>query len=260
VHHYASDIGKGKVHALQFDSELWYALLRECDQTEKIIQDQWAVMGQYDNAHRVKLVVDEYGPWYLEGTELHPEHIFGQQITMRDALATALTLDIFNRNSDKVVIATNAQLINNINALFLAHEDQFIVTPNFHVFDLYSAHQGGQTLRTEFTSPHVAYQHNGGPHSLWGLNGSASRKGSTVTLTVVNTNISSPSQTQIHVRDGNCAKATAIVLTASDIHAHNTFADPNAVQTASLTVSKEENLLNVALPPASVTRISISLV
>ena len=29
------------------------------------------------------------------------EHIFGQQVTVRDALAPALTLDAFNRNAEK---------------------------------------------------------------------------------------------------------------------------------------------------------------
>ena len=71
----------------------------------------------------MKLVVDEYGPWYREGTEVDPTHIFGQQVTIRDALATALTLDTFIRHGEKVSLATNAQFVNNINALFLAHED-----------------------------------------------------------------------------------------------------------------------------------------
>ena len=31
-----------------------------------------------------------------------PTHILGQQITIRDALSTALTLDTFNRNAEKV--------------------------------------------------------------------------------------------------------------------------------------------------------------
>ena len=92
--------------------------MRVCDRIEQILQDQWAVMGQYSTAHQVKLVVDEYGPWYREGTEVDPTHIFGQQVTIRDALATALTLDCFNRNADKVSLATNAQLVNCfINAL-----------------------------------------------------------------------------------------------------------------------------------------------
>jgi len=109
----------------------WYELLRESNRIEQILNDHWAAMGQYDTAHRVKLVVDEYGPWYRQGSEVDPTHIFGQQITMRDALATALTLDTFNRNADKVMMATCAQLVNNLNALFLAHEDSLLAHRTF---------------------------------------------------------------------------------------------------------------------------------
>ncbi len=97
IHHYAANLSRGKTRdwalgkgdALQFDVVDWYELLRECDRIEQIMSDQWAVMGEYDPQHQIKLVVDEYGPWYREGTELDPTHIFGQQVTIRDALATA---------------------------------------------------------------------------------------------------------------------------------------------------------------------------
>ncbi len=135
IHHYASDLGRGltgnnnfrNADALQFDEVGWYEVMRECDRIEQILSDQWAIMGQFDPQHHIKIVVDEYGPWYRTGTEVNTEHIFGQQVTVRDALATALTLDAFNRNAEKVSVAACAQLVNNINALFLCHEDKFLV-------------------------------------------------------------------------------------------------------------------------------------
>ncbi|MBN9617287.1 MAG: alpha-L-arabinofuranosidase [Acidobacteriales bacterium 59-55] len=264
VHHYASDLSRGgarkgdrKGDALQFEPVDWYELLRQCDLTEQIIHDQWAAMGQYDTEHRVKLVVDEYGPWYREGTELDPTHIFGQQITVRDALATALTLDIFNRNSEKVSIATCAQLINNLNALFLAHEDRFFATPNFHVFAMYAAHQGGEALRTVFSVPDVQYMRDGKSARFWGLNGSASRKGSVVTLTVVNPDLSKTTDTRIALRGARIIRADGTVLTADDMHAHNTFDQPDAVTPEDLAVAVREEQLNVSLPPASVTKLTV---
>ena len=113
VHHYSWNLGRGKTNdwvaakgdALKFDAMDWYEVMREANGMERIVTDQWAALGQFDKERRIKLVVDEYGPWYREGTELDPSHIFGQQVTMRDALATALTLDIFNRNAEKVEMA-----------------------------------------------------------------------------------------------------------------------------------------------------------
>jgi alpha-L-arabinofuranosidase len=267
IHHYASNLSRGKTNdwilgkgdALKFDMVDWYELLRECDRINQIMADQWAEMGQYDPEHKVKLVVDEYGPWYREGTELDPEHIFGQQVTVRDALATALTLDAFNRNADKVTMATCAQLVNNINALFLCHEDRFFSTPNFYVFEMYAPHQGGQSLRTEFVAPEVQYQRDGQPASFWGLNGSASRKGNIVTLTMVNSALSSPCQTQIALRRSTMAHVTGTVLAAGDMHAHNTFEQPKAVKSAPLNATVSGDMVNVTIPAASVTKLEISL-
>ena len=256
VHHYAAT---RRADALQFEAGAWYDVLKQCAFIDQIIGDQWAVMGQYDKEHRVKLVVDEYGPWYREGSEVDITHIFGQQVTVRDALATALTLDAFNRNCDKVSVATNAQLVNNINALFLTHEDKFLTTPVFHVFGMYAAHQGGQALQSVFSAPDVHYTFADKPQQLWGLNGSASRKGNTVTITLVNPDVNSPKQTQVALQGakGNSAKGT--VLTANDIHSHNTWGQPDNVKPAALAVDLRGESLMVTLPAASVTKLEVEL-
>ena len=137
--HYYTDLPE----ALKFTAEDVYPGYALADRMEKIMLDHWTAMGVYDRNHRVKLVVDEYGPWYrFSDTRLDPTHVLGQQLTVRDAVMTALTLDTFNRNAEKVGIAACAQLINCIDSLFLSHEDHFITTPVFHVFDMYKGHQG----------------------------------------------------------------------------------------------------------------------
>jgi alpha-N-arabinofuranosidase len=267
IHHYASDLSRGKPHdwisgkgdAINFEAVDWYEIMRECNRIEKIMSDQWTIMGQYDTEHRVKLVVDEYGPWYRQGSELDPSHIFGQQVTVRDALATALTLDAFNRNCEKVGVATCAQLVNNLNALFLCHEDKFIATPNFYVFEMYAAHQGAQSLRTEFSTPDIHYDRDGKDTTFWGLNGSASRKGNKVTLTMVNPSLTSPTDTQIALRGGKPTAAAGVILHSSDMHAHNTFDQPNMIKSALLSVSVAADMLAVTIPPASVMKIEVTL-
>ena len=264
IHHYSFGFHevngrREQADALAFDAAQWYGILRECDQVERIITDQWTAMGQYDRDHRVKLVVDEYGPWYREGTELDPTHIFGQQITIRDALATALTLDAFNRQADKVSIATCAQLVNNINALFLCHEDRFLMTPNFYVFEMYAAHQGADMLRTEISAPSLYYSADGKRESFWGLNGSASRKEKAITVTLVHPELEQPKEVQIALRGGTAISASARVLAAGDMHAHNTFERPDAVTTRGLEGSVQEGSVHLSVPPASVAAIHIEM-
>jgi alpha-N-arabinofuranosidase len=267
IHHYASNLSRGKTQdwvlgkgdALRFEAVDWYELLRECNRIEQIVSDQWAAMSQYDPQHQVKLVVDEYGPWYRAGTELDPSHIFGQQITVRDALATALTLDAFNRHADKVSVATCAQLVNNLNALFLCHEDRFLATPNFHVFAMYAGHQGGQGLRAEFSAPDVHYDRDGKQASFWGLNGSATRKGNVLTVTAVNPHLENTLECQIAVRAAKVSSATGTALWSADMHAHNTFDQPELVKPQSLSVAVDGSAVHLTMPSASVVKIELAL-
>ena len=194
MHHYAwnasggrtTDWYAGKRDAVKFDAEQYYEILRDADQMESLITAHWAVMGETDPRHRTKLVVDEWGAWYATGTEPFPEALIGQQNTMRDAVLAGLTLDTFNRHADKVAMAAVAQLVNCLQSLFMAHEDKFCVTPTYHVFDMYAAHQGARSVRTLVASPANSYNRNGTPTTMRGLNGSASVNGSTLTLTVTN--------------------------------------------------------------------------
>jgi alpha-N-arabinofuranosidase len=255
VHHYAAH---GE-QALRFEDSNWYQVLKECDYVEQIIEDQWSAMGQYDKEHRVRLVVDEYGPWYVEGSELDPTHIFGQQVTVRDALATALTLDAFNRHPEKVCMGTNAQLVNNINALFLCHEDKFLATPNYYVFGMYAGHQGGQALRANFSAPNIHFNYEGKSSTMWGLNGSASRKGNVITVTAVNTDVHSPKLTRLKLRGMKIQQVTGTALYAADMHAHNTFENPTAVQPTPLHADLSGGEVNVTVPAGSLVKLELTV-
>ncbi len=256
IHHY-SRLPDGD--ALTFTPKEWYGLLRSADEMEQIILDTWAVMGEYDRDHRIKLVVDEYGSWHREGTEIDPTHIFGQQITIRDAVLTALTLDCFNRHPEKVSMANCAQLVNNLNALFLAHEDKFWATPNFHVFDMYASHQDAQAVRTTFAAPRIDGSTAGVDRSFWGLKGSASIKAKRLTITAVNPSTESAREAQIAVRGANAASAKATVLSNQDIHAHNTFEQQDAVRPKAATVKNQGGALYFTFPAASVVKLEVEL-
>ncbi len=219
LHHYAWNLGLGRTNdwfaakgdALNFDTAEYYELLREADRMESLINQHWTVMGQYDRQHRVKLVVDEWGAWYKKGSELHPSHLLGQQSTMRDAVLAGLTLDTFNRHADKVAMANVAQLINSLHSLFLAHEDKFIVTPTFHVFEMFMPHMGGRAVRALFSAPEARYTRVDKPAEFWGLGGSASVNGKQLTLTVTNPHASEARETEIVVRGARAGSAQARV-------------------------------------------------
>jgi alpha-N-arabinofuranosidase len=268
LHHYSwntsrgatNDWVAGKGDALQFTTDEWYEMLNEAQRMDTLITGHWAVMGEIDRRHRVKLLVDEWGTWYKGGTEMQPHHLFGQQSTMRDALVAGLTLDIFHRHTDKVAMANIAQLVNCLQSLFLAHEDKFLATPTFHVFEMYAPHVGGQSVRTASSAPRISYARVNGQGSFWGLEGSASIKDKRLTLTVVNPHVSEPRETEIAIRGAAASSVQAMTIAAPDIHAHNTFEQPTAVRPRDERVTKPRDRMIVhTFPPASVTRLTIDL-
>jgi alpha-N-arabinofuranosidase len=268
LHHYSwnvsrgatTDWNEGKGDAVRFTTDEWYELLREAARMDDLITSHWAAMGEIDRRHRVKLVVDEWGAWHRPGTEVHPSHLLGQQSTMRDALLAALTLDTFHRHADKVAMANIAQLVNCLQSLFLAHEDKFVATPTFHVFEMYGAHVGGRSLRTLVAAPPIAYQRVGATGSMWGLGSSASLNDRTVTLTVVNPHVSETRETEIAVRGASIASVRAHVLHAADIHAVNKFEQPTAIAPRDDGAGVPKGNITVhRFAPASVTRLTLRL-
>jgi alpha-N-arabinofuranosidase len=267
LHHYAWNLSRGKTQnwdagkgdALKFDSVDWYELLREGERMEGLVNGHWQVLSEFDPLHRVKLVVDEWGPWYRPGSEATPGDLLEQMPTLRDAVFSGMTLDIFNRNPEKIAMANCAQLINCLNSLYLAREDKFVITPVGHVFELYASHQQGQALRTVFSAPNLPYDRDGKPASFWGLRGAASVRGKTLTITAVNPSTNESRLVEIALRRGTVKESSMTFLTNSDVHAHNTFEQQNVVVPQTKALTPSGGALVVEFPPASVVALNIQL-
>ncbi len=254
----STDWMKSKGNGLKFTPEEYYEIIREAEIMDALIKEHWSVMGETDRQHRVKLVVDEWGAWYAPGTEPFPEALLGQQSTMRDAILASSTLDTFHRNAEKVAMANIAQLVNCLQSLFLAHEDKFCVTPTYHVFAMYAAHQGGQSLRTVVSAPPVEYARNSRPATLAGLSCSASVREKRMTLTVTNPALDRPREAEIVLRGAAIRSAKAVVLAPRDPHGHNTFDNPNEVEPREEAVPARVPLVR-SFAPASVTKLELEL-
>jgi alpha-N-arabinofuranosidase len=268
LHHYSWNVSGGRTNdwfqgkgaATGYPPAEWYELLNEADKMESLITSHWSVMGEFDREHRVKLVVDEWGSWFKPGTELHNTHLLGQQSTIRDAVLAALTLDTFHRHADKVAMANIAQLVNCLQALFFAHEDQFALTPTYHVFDMYSAHQGAESLRTLVSAPTVPFERGGRRAALRGLSASASRRGAQLTLTVANLDPKEERETEIAIRGASVKEVRVKTLAPGDIQAVNTFADPRRVEPREVSAPPARGgVLVHHFPAASVTLLQITL-
>ena len=175
------------------------------------------------------------------------------------AVLAALTLNTFNRHADKVAMAAVAQLINCLQSLFLANEDKFVTTPTFYVFEMYAAHQGGQSVRTVCAAPRPSYTRNGQPATIRGLSESASVRDKQLVLTITNPDATQARLAELVIRGASAKSVRATTLAAKDIHAHNSFVEPRSVEPVETQVATKGGTLVYEFAPASVTRLQIVL-
>ncbi len=135
-----------------------------------------------------------------------------------------------------------------------------MVTPVGRVFEMYTSHQGNQALRTMIAAPQVHYDRDGKPATFWGLQGSASLANEKLVLTVVNPHVSEPRLTEIAIRGAAGKSGTVTTLTSPDIHAHNTFAQPNTLVPKTGSINVRGPTLIHEFPPSSVSKLQIELV
>lgn len=254
AHYYCGTAGT----ATEYTDDQWYELLCRSLRMEPLIQEQRAVMDEFDPEHKIGLVVDEWGTWHPPTSGRHPDHLW-QQNTLRDALVAALTLDIFNRNADRVVMANIAQTVNVLQAMVLTEGERILTTPTYHVFDMYQGHQGAQSVRTHFEADDIRFSVNGREERLPGLCGSASIKGNVLTVSVVNPSATNALEAAFELRGSRASHGQVTVLTAADIRAHNTFEQPGAVVPSTASIRIEGSTWRQVLAPASVTVFSIVL-
>ena len=81
---------------------------------------------------------------------------------MRDALVAGITLNIFNKHSDRVKMANLAQMVNVLQAVLLTEGDKMVKTPTYHVFNMYKYHQDAvlveSSIETETIGTQEEYQ------------------------------------------------------------------------------------------------------
>lgn len=252
AHYYCGGAGT----ATQFTEEEWYRLLWLARQMEPLIVQQRAILDGFDPERRIGLIVDEWGVWH-RATPGSKQGLLWQQSTIRDGVVAALTLDIFNRHADKVVMGNLAQTFNVLQAVALTQEEKMIVTPTGHVFTLYAPHQGAQAVHTLFEADDISFAEG---KTLPSLSGSASLKEDRLFLTVVNAHVSEPAAVRVRLADGAEAQNGLLtLLAADDIHAHNTFEAPDVVQPKTTPRAVSGREFTLELPPASVTAVQVEL-
>src|SRR6185295_4223447 len=172
LHYYTLPTGdwEKKGSATQFSEKEWHATLVRTLRMDEFIQKHSAIMDKYDPQKRVGLMVDEWGTWYDAEPGTNQGALF-QQNSLRDAIVAGINLNIFHQHSDRVQMANIAQLINVLQAMILTEKDKMVLTPTYHVFEMYKVHQGATLIPVELNAPPYKL----GQTSVPSLQASASR-------------------------------------------------------------------------------------
>ena len=256
LHYYCGFAGD----PVDFTRDEWYQQIKQALRMEEILKRHWSIVEAYGMQEHAKLVIDEWGCWHPDGSgPSRGYNLFEQQNTMRDAVVAALTLNIFNNHCGKILMANVAQLVNNLHALFLASGEHCIVTPTYHVFDMYKGHQGAAAIRTAVEKERIPFiGREEKEEEIENLSVSASYKDDLVTITIAN--LSAQQDASLCLAPvGQQLEGTAQmqVLAEEDYHAHNTFEEPNrvTVRTQSVDLSRE-----FAVPKAGVVTMEARIV
>jgi alpha-N-arabinofuranosidase len=106
---------------------------------DELIRKHGAIMDEYDPERRIGLVVDEWGTWFDVEPGTNPGFLY-QQNSLWDALVAGIHFNVFNNYAERVSMANIAQTVNVLQSMILTEGPMMILTPTYHVFDLYKIH------------------------------------------------------------------------------------------------------------------------
>jgi alpha-N-arabinofuranosidase len=256
LHHYVRGSGNWtrKGSATEFDEKEWFALMKNSLGVDELIAKNIEVMNKYDRRRRIALYVDEWGTWWDVEPGTNPGFLY-QQNTLRDAVSAGIFLNVFNAYCRRVKMANIAQTNNVLQAMILTRGREMIVTPTYHVFEMFKVHQGATFLPSDLT----CHGYKLDDQQVPGLVASASKDGDgTVHVSICNLDPNRESELECMLNGQAVKTATARVLTAAEMSARNTFENPNAVRPATLRgVRIDGKVVRATIPAKSVVVMAI---
>jgi alpha-N-arabinofuranosidase len=159
--------------------------------------------------------------WHDPEPGTQRESLF-QQNSLLDAEVAALTLNIFHRHTDRVKMANIAQMINVLQAMILTDKDKMVLTPTYHVFEMYLPFRGAIPYAATVSGP--AYDLD--QHELPSVDVSAAKGADgKLHLALVNLNPNRSARVVTNL----AGRASGEILTGPSMDSHNTFDAPDQI-------------------------------
>ncbi|WP_226037212.1 alpha-N-arabinofuranosidase [Aquibacillus saliphilus] len=257
LHYYTvpGDFWLGKGSATNFTEDEWAITMQKALHIDTLITKHGTIMDNYDPEKRVGMIVDEWGTWFDVEPGTNPGFLY-QQNTIRDALVAGISLNIFNDHCDRVQMANIAQTVNVLQAMVLTDNDKMILTPTYHVFEMYKVHQDAEKLAIDIDVDSI----QSGDYSFPQVSASASKaKDGSINISLCNLDKDKEAAFDMDLRGINLKEVSGRILSANEMNARNTFEEPENVKPGEFTgFEAKRNVLDIKLPPMSVVVLNIT--
>lgn len=243
-----------KGSATDFDEKEWYRTLKATLKMDTLIKRHGAIMDQFDPDKKIGMIIDEWGTWYDVEPGTNPGFLY-QQNTMRDALVAGINLNLFNKHCDRVKMANIAQMVNVLQAVILTEGDKMVLTPTWHVFNMYKCHQNGELVESSVETGKSGVEEDCQVPDL-SESVSLSKDGK---LHMTLTNLSLENAVEIEsVFVQTPVKSVKGELLTGAMNGHNTFDEPKQIHTEAFTGCEVDGeQIRFTIPACSVLHLEI---
>jgi alpha-N-arabinofuranosidase len=257
MHYYTigNERWQDKVPSIWFGEDEWFSILKYALKMDPLLDEAEEIMAKHDPEGRIGLYVDEWGTWYTPFPGSNPAFLV-QQNSIRDAVVAGATFNIFHDHAERVKMANIAQLVNVLQALILTEGEKMVLTPTYHVFDMYKVHHDATYLPIDLETPDYSF----GGEALPAVSASASKDAEgRVHVSLVNLDAKAELVVKATVAGPSFTSVTGSVLAGDALDAHNTVDDPDRVEPVAFHgATLAGSTLEARLPAASVVVLTLS--
>ena len=255
LHYYVHPEGwEIKGSATDFDEKVWYKTLNKALFMDELIRRHGAIMDEFDPEKNIAMIVDEWGTWFTCEPGTNPGFLY-QQNTMRDALVAGITLNIFNKHSDRVKMANLAQIVNVLQAVILTEGEKMIKTPTYHVFNMYKYHQDATLVDSHIDTEIIGVEKE---YQVPNLTESVSEdENGILHITITNLSVTEDYEIDAAILEKDISEVKGEIVT-EEMHAMNTFEEPDTVHIKEFAdVKITEKGLAFRIPACSVLHLEV---
>ena len=259
LHYYTLPTGKWdhKGSATVFDKNEYNSTICKAYYMDELIKNHLAMMQSVQPDSNVKLIVDEWGTWYDVEPGTNPGFLY-QQSTMRDAIVAALTLNIFNKHADKIIMANIAQTVNVLQSVILTDGEKMVKTPTYYVFKMYKEHQNNTLLGSYITSENIESKNDGNKQFPQLIESASTDENGAIYSTITNTSSVKSAKIKCQIADTKVDSIYAEII-GGECHDKNDFENQDKVKTVKFTDYKKlKDGFTAVIPACSVVKFVIN--